>query len=76
MGRRKSKKGRGDSFQRLRDRSAETEEELRVRIDRAAEELTYVNTFDRVLINDNLQTAFAEAEDIVEDFLGVIAEEE
>ncbi len=63
-------------FQRLRDRSTETEEELRVRIDRAAEELTYVNTFDRVLINDNLQTAFAEAEDIVEDFLGVIAEEE
>lgn len=63
-------------FQRLRDRSTENEEELRVRIDRAAEELTYVNTFDRVLINNDLQVAFAEAEDIVEDFLGVSAEEE
>jgi guanylate kinase len=63
-------------FQRLRDRSTETEDELRVRIDRAAEELTYVDTFDRVLINDDLQVALAEAEDIVEDFLGVKAEEE
>lgn len=63
-------------FQRLRDRSTENEDELRVRIDRAAEELTYVNSFDRVLINDDLQVAFAEAEDIVEDFLGVKAEEE
>lgn len=63
-------------FQRLRDRSTETEDELRVRIDRAAEELAYVNTFDRVLINDDLQVALAEAEDIVEDFLGVKAEEE
>jgi guanylate kinase len=63
-------------FQRLRDRSTETEDELRVRIARAAEELTYVNTFDRVLMNDDLQVAFAEAEDIVEDFLGVKAEEE
>lgn len=63
-------------FKRLRDRSTETEEELRVRIDRAAVELTYVNTFDRVLVNDDLQVALAEAEDIVEDFLGVTAEEE
>ena len=63
-------------FQRLRDRSTETEDELRVRIARAAEELTYVNSFDRVLINDDLQVAFVEAEDIVEDFLGVKAEEE
>ncbi len=63
-------------FQRLRDRSTETEDELRVRIARAAEELTYVDSFDRVLINDDLQVALAEAEDIVEDFLGVRAEEE
>ncbi len=59
-------------FQRLRDRSTETEDELRVRIARAAEELTYVNSFDRVLINDDLQVAFVEAEDIVEDFLGSV----
>lgn len=63
-------------FQRLRDRSTESEDELRVRIARAAEELSYVNTFDRILVNDDLQVAFAEAEDIVEDFIGVKAEEE
>ena len=58
-------------FQRLRDRSTESEDEIRVRIARAAEELTFVNSFDRVLVNDDLQVALAEAEDIVEDFLGV-----
>jgi len=57
-------------FQRLRDRNTETEAELKVRIDRAAEELTYVNSFDRVLVNDDLQVALVEAEMMVMDFLG------
>lgn len=56
-------------FQRLRDRNTETEAELAVRIARAAEELTYVNAFDRVLLNDDLPTALAEAEDMVRVFL-------
>lgn len=56
-------------FQRLRDRNTETEAELAVRIARAAEELTYVNAFDRVLLNDDLPTALAEAEDMVRAFL-------
>ncbi len=56
-------------FQRLRDRSTEDEESLRVRIARAEEELTYAGRFDRVLVNDELPTALAEAERITQDFL-------
>jgi len=51
-------------FQRLRDRNTESEADLKVRIARATEELTYVDTFDRVLLNDDLATALAEAEEI------------
>lgn len=57
-------------FQRLRDRNTESEADLADRIARAAEELTYVNSFDRVLVNDDLRVTLAEAEFIVRDFLG------
>lgn len=56
-------------FQRLRDRSTEDEESLRVRIARAGEELTHANDFDQVLVNDDLSTALAEAERIAREFL-------
>ena len=56
-------------FQRLRDRSTEDAESLRVRIARAAEELAYATTFDRVLVNDELTATLAEAERITRDFL-------
>ncbi|NJC25890.1 guanylate kinase [Neolewinella antarctica] len=56
-------------FQRLRDRSTETEEQLRVRMERAVMELGYVNSFDRVLVNDDLAIALAEAEKIVSGIL-------
>ncbi len=56
-------------FQRLRDRSTEDAESLRVRIERAGEELTYRDRFDHVLINDHLPTALAEAENITRTFL-------
>ncbi|MGB3798567.1 MAG: guanylate kinase [Lewinella sp.] len=56
-------------FQRLRDRSTEDEESLRVRIDRAGVELGYADSFDRVLVNDDLPTALAEAELTTKNFL-------
>ena len=56
-------------FQRLRDRSTEDEESLRVRIARAEEELAYATTFDRILVNDDLATALAEAEALTRAFL-------
>ena len=52
-------------FRRLRDRNTEDAESLRVRIARAAEELGYRDRFDRVLVNDDLDAALAEAEAIV-----------
>ena len=56
-------------FQRLRDRSTEDAESLRVRIERAGEELAYADSFDRVLVNDDLPTALAEAEVVTRRFL-------
>ena len=57
-------------FQRLRDRSTETEEQLKVRMERAAMELGYVDNFDYVLVNDDLEVALAEAELLVKRVLG------
>jgi guanylate kinase len=56
-------------FERLRGRKTEDDESLRKRIARAAEELTYEETFDKVLLNDDLEEALAEAEEIVRAFL-------
>ncbi|MFK8164520.1 MAG: guanylate kinase [Lewinella sp.] len=56
-------------FQRLRNRNTESEADLKVRIARAAEELTYVDTFDRILTNDDLKTALEEADRIARTIL-------
>jgi guanylate kinase len=56
-------------FQRLRDRSTEDADSLRVRMARAAEELSYGNSFDRVLVNDDLPTCLREAEELTTEFL-------
>ena len=56
-------------FARLRNRSTETLEQLATRMDRAAMELEYRNNFDLVLINDDLQVALVQAEEIVLDVL-------
>lgn len=58
-------------FERLRGRKTEDEDSLRKRIARAAEELTYEDSFDKVLLNDDLDQAFADAEEMVRAFLGV-----
>lgn len=63
-------------FDRLRKRKTETEASLKKRMARAAKELTYVDKFDKVLVNDQLEVAFAEAEKMVEDFLGIEASEQ
>lgn len=53
-------------FNRLRNRQTEDEASLKKRIARAAEELTYENTFDVVLLNDDLTTCLQKAEQIIE----------
>ena len=49
-------------YARLRGRGTEDESSLARRIARAAEELAYRERFDRVLVNDDLDAAKAEAE--------------
>lgn len=58
-------------FQRLRNRKTESEKSLLRRIARATEELKYENSFDTVLVNDDLNTALRDAEKIVSEFLGI-----
>lgn len=55
--------------QRLRYRSTETEETLRVRIDKAVHELQYENKFEYVLLNENLEEALVVAENLITEFL-------
>ena len=42
---------------------------IETRVAKAAEEMTYAPQFDKVLINDDLETAFKEAEIMVDTFL-------
>lgn len=55
--------------QRLLLRGTETPETLRVRVDKAAHELTYTVKYDHVLINDDMHRACEEAYETVRAFL-------
>ncbi len=55
---------------RLRTRATESEEKLKMRVAKATEELQFEDRFDRVLVNDDLQRAKQEAEDLLQEFLG------
>ncbi len=55
--------------ERLQNRATETPESIARRLGKAAKELGYAGQFDHVLLNDNLQRAFEEAEQVVGDFL-------
>jgi guanylate kinase len=54
---------------RLEQRQTETPESLKVRIEKSDNEMTYANRFDKVIVNDNLETAQKEAQGLVEKFL-------
>lgn len=56
-------------IERLTNRKTESESSLRKRIARVKREMTYQDTFDKVLVNDLLQVALKEAEFIVETFI-------
>lgn len=55
--------------QRLRGRGTETEASLRKRLGKAREELAQAGRFDRIVVNDDLQTAIEEAIATVKEFL-------
>jgi guanylate kinase len=51
--------------QRLRYRSTETEETLRMRVNKAVHELVYESKFEHILLNKDLETALSEAEELI-----------
>jgi guanylate kinase len=55
--------------ERLRFRSTETEDTLRMRVNKAVKELAFESKFEQLLLNDDLKHALAQAELIVNDFL-------
>lgn len=54
---------------RLIARATDSMEAIEERVAKAAEEMTYAPQFDKILINDNLDDAFARAEEMVDEFL-------
>ena len=54
---------------RLRSRGTESEEDLQKRIGKVAQEMIYKSDFDKVLVNENLEQACQQAQEIVQDFL-------
>jgi guanylate kinase len=53
---------------RLRSRETESEEKIQERLAKAEKELSYDKDFDVILVNDDLETAKKEAEELVEKF--------
>lgn len=54
---------------RLRFRGKDSEEKIRMRVDKATEEIGFATRFDEVIINDDLETAKEEAINAVTRFL-------
>jgi guanylate kinase len=55
---------------RLKSRGTETEQSLDERVSKAAFELTFAPQFDRIIINENLDSATKELMEVVEKFAG------
>ena len=54
---------------RLVGRATDSPEKIEQRIAKAAEELTYAPQFDKTVVNDDLEKAVAEVEQIVKEFI-------
>jgi len=57
--------------QRLRSRATDTEASLQKRLEKVRWELEFADKFDKVIINDQLEHAFLEAELVVRNFLEI-----
>lgn len=55
--------------ERLVKRGTDSPEAIEERVAKAEQELAYAPQFDYLLVNDDLNTAYAESEKVVEDFL-------
>lgn len=56
--------------QRLKNRRTETPDQIKMRLDKANEELSHADKFDYVLLNDNLEKACSEIKEQIEAFIG------
>jgi guanylate kinase len=54
---------------RLKARGTETPETLQARLSKASYELSFKGQFDRIILNDKLERACKEAEEMVREFL-------
>lgn len=50
-------------------RGTETEDTLAARVNKASYEISFKGTFNAVIVNDNLNQAFKNAEEVVRKFL-------
>jgi len=55
--------------ERLTTRSTDSPEAIECRVQKAQEELSYASQFDVIIMNDNLENALREAEQIVREFI-------
>lgn len=55
---------------RLVGRGTDSPEAIERRVAKAEEEMSYADRFDHIIVNDNLQTAYTDAERVVGEFLG------
>ncbi len=60
----------GELRRRLVGRATDSPEAIERRVAKAAEEMSYAGQFDHIIVNDDLQTAYADAERVVGEFLG------
>lgn len=54
---------------RLKGRGSDSEEQIKKRIAKANEEMSYAKNFDYILINNNLEEAKSEIEKVLTNFL-------
>ena len=54
---------------RLIARGTDSAEAIEKRVAKATEEMTYADKFDSIIVNDDLQTAYNEADTLVDSFL-------
>jgi guanylate kinase len=59
----------GELKKRLESRGTETNESLQARINKASFEISFKHSFTKVIVNDQLERACKEAEDIVKKFI-------
>ena len=57
--------------QRLIRRGTDNTENISMRVNKAREEMQYKNSFDKVILNDDIEKATAETAEIVKQFIGL-----